>query len=166
MNLSDVRDGTRALIDANIFLYWLTQRSIECGLFLRRCADRSVQGYASVLSLTEVAHRLMMLEAKENGWAEGPNPVRSLELRPERVQTLRRYEDRLRDILALRLHLEDFQHVDLIESFSIRRRYGLLTNDSIFIAVAVRLGIRDVISADKGLERAAGYTVYQPSDLK
>lgn len=166
MNLSDVRDGTRALIDANIFLYWLTQRSTECGLFLRRCADRSVQGYASVLSLTEVAHRLMILEAKENGWAEGTNPVKALEMRPERVQALRRYEDRLRDILALRLHLEDFQNIDLIESFSIRRRYGLLTNDSILLAVAVRLGIQDVISADKNLGRATGFSVYRPSDLK
>lgn len=166
MSLDKIKHGTRILVDSNIFIYWLTHQSSQCGKFLRRCAEKHIEGYISVLSLTEVLHRLMMLEAKESGWAKGRNIVRSLQSRPERVRALTRYEDWFRDILRLRLHVEALSLVDLIESLTIRRQYGLLTNNSILLAVALRLGIKNIASADKTLERATTYRVYAPSDLK
>ncbi|HEV8483034.1 MAG TPA: type II toxin-antitoxin system VapC family toxin [Acidobacteriota bacterium] len=165
VNLREVQEGARILIDANIFVYWLTQRSDDCGRFMQRCAAGNIQGYVSILSLVEVTHRLMMLEAKENDWAKGSNPVRSLLERPERIQSLVRYEERLRRIFALRLHVEDLKQADLMESLSIRRRCGFLTNDAVLLATALRLGIKGIASADKDLERASDYVVYNPSDL-
>jgi predicted nucleic acid-binding protein len=143
----------------------LAQQSSECGKLLRRCAEGKVEGYVSLLSLTEVAHRLMILEARENGWIKGSNPVRSLQLRPDRVRALIHCDERLQDILRLRLHVEDFKQPDFIEALRIRRRYGLLTNDSILLAVALRLGIKDIASADKALRAVPGYFIHRPSDI-
>ncbi len=160
-----IKEGTKILIDSNIFIYWLAQQSSECGKLLRRCAEGEVEGYVSVLSLAEVAHRLMILEARENGWIKGSNPVRSLQARPERVQALIHCDQRVQDILRLRLHVEDFKHADFTQALVIRRRYGLLTNDSILVAVALRLGIRDIASADKALQKVPGHITHAPSDL-
>ncbi|MGH9340140.1 MAG: hypothetical protein ACRD1R_11285 [Acidobacteriota bacterium] len=68
--------------------------------------------------------------------------VRSLQARSERIQALVHYEDRLRDILRLGLIVESLSSTDLLDCLSVRRQYGLLTNDAIFIAVAFRLGIK------------------------
>lgn len=166
MNLRHIENGTKVLIDSNIFIYWLTGRSTESGEFLRRCAEGMVEGYISILCLAEIAHRLMILEARENRWVGISNPVRSLQAKPERVQALLRYEEQIRDILRLRLKVENLTQRDLLESFVFGKQYGLLTNDCILLAVALRLGIKSVASADKAFRGVAAYTLYEPSDLK
>jgi predicted nucleic acid-binding protein len=46
-----------------------------------------------------------------------------------------------------------------------QQRFGLLTNDSLNLAVGRRLGLTDVASADRGFDAAQGFMIYKPSDV-
>src|SRR5919198_5844537 len=57
MSLADLRDGDRAFIDANIFIYHFGGRSLECKTLLERCARRTLLVYPSTPVLADVLHR-------------------------------------------------------------------------------------------------------------
>ncbi len=47
----------------------------------------------------------------------------------------------------------------------IQREFGLMTNDALFIAVAERLRVKSIASADKGLSKVSGFLIYSPDDV-
>jgi predicted nucleic acid-binding protein len=47
----------------------------------------------------------------------------------------------------------------------IQRETGLLTNDALLLAVARRLNVETVASADRAIARAPGFAVYAPGDV-
>ena len=57
--------------------------------------------------------------------------------------------------------LPDDFHVAL----EFQRQFGLLTNDSLNLAVARRLGLTALATADQGFDAVHGFMVYRPSDL-
>jgi len=56
--------------------------------------------------------------------------------------------------------------MDIVEAMSIQREFGLLTNDSLLVAVARRINCESIASADKLFAGLRGLTVYEPSDIK
>jgi predicted nucleic acid-binding protein len=48
---------------------------------------------------------------------------------------------------------------------SLQRQYGLLTNDALFLAVAIRLRVTAVISADSVFKNIQGIFLYSPDDI-
>jgi predicted nucleic acid-binding protein len=50
-------------------------------------------------------------------------------------------------------------------SETVRVQEGLLTNDSITVALMQRLGLTAVATYDADLKRVGGLRVYQPSDI-
>ncbi len=165
MSLGFVQDGLEILIDSDILLYWLHGHSRQCRDFVERCVLGEVRGHVSAICMAEVFHRLMLAEAKRNGWLKRPNPTGALRARPERVRALIDSDERCRDLLKLGLVYVDLQTLDLLQSLAVRRRYGLLTNDSILVAIAMRLGISRIASADRDLRKIQELTVYVPDDL-
>jgi predicted nucleic acid-binding protein len=91
--------------------------------------------------------------------------VRQLAEKPERVKSLFRYENMIKDIMAINLNLVTLQQEDFIAALRIQRDFGLMTNDSLFIAVAERLRIKSIASADKRLANVSGFSMYSPDDI-
>lgn len=71
MSLTDLRDGDRVFIDANIFIYHFGGRSLECKALLERCARHALLGYTSTPILAEVLRRRMVAEAIAVGFVTG-----------------------------------------------------------------------------------------------
>ncbi len=166
MNLNKIPQGELVLIDANIFIYALQKQSRQCIQLLQRCAEDQVIGYIADNILAEIMHTLMIAEARDNNWISGPNPARQLSEQPQRVSALLRYESLLRDILGMGLRLESLQREDFLTALTVQRQSGLLTNDALLVAMALRLRIQSIVSADQALNRVQGVMVYSPDDLK
>lgn len=165
MKLDQFQKGENIIVDANIFIYAMRQESLQCKRLLMRCANEEIYGILPVHTLTEVMHRLMVSEARDNGWITAGNPVRQLNENPEQVKRLNRYESFIRDILAMDLTIMSLEQEDFITAMRIQREFGLLTNDSILVAVAERLRVQSIASADKTLASVRNIILYSPDDL-
>lgn len=164
MNLNDILGNSRVFVDANIVLYALQHRSRQCRDFLGRCDAGSIEGIISTVVLAEIMHRRMAQEAQQRGVASS-NPSRQLAEKPELVRQLSVYAEDVRDLLDGGLVIENVRPEDFLVALEIQEQHGLLTNDSLNIAVAKRLGIREVATADKILDSVQGLIVYRPEDL-
>jgi predicted nucleic acid-binding protein len=146
LDLDRARPGTRVLIDAPVFIYHFTGVSVACRRFLERCERAEIHGVTSVTVIAEVTHRLMMIEAIQAGH------ISSADAQAGRIPMMGI------EVLGLDLHA-------LLAAADIRRRYGLMTNDSIIAATAVAEGVEHIATADGDFERVEGLTVLAPADL-
>jgi predicted nucleic acid-binding protein len=165
MTLSEVPSGKRIIIDANIFIYANQKASLECLNLLTRCSENDLTGIVPVHILAEVMHVLMLAEAKDLGLITGSNPAKQLALNPEKVKALHRYESLTRDLLAMGLRLEPLQREDFLTAIGLQHKYGLLTNDALFLAVAFRLRITSIASADLAFSKIPEIEFYYPGDI-
>lgn len=164
--LGSIPEGATTLIDANILLYAAAGRSPQCEDFVRRCADGEVNGVITTIVLGELCHRWMMEEARGRGFIKGSNPARQLAASPKQVMRLNDYPDLVRALIHGNVGIETVEREDFISALDIQRRYGLLTNDSLLVAVGQRTGIRSIATADKQFGSLSGWGVYRPSDIE
>ena len=72
MKLADLPSGERVFLDANVFVYHFTQHpqfGHACTQLMARIERQDLMGFSATHVLTEVAHRLMTLEAASlMGW--------------------------------------------------------------------------------------------------
>jgi predicted nucleic acid-binding protein len=165
MNLDTLPANEVIVLDANVIIYALHRMSGQCQRLLERCVGEEVRGIVPAHILAEVMHQLMITEARDNGWIMGPNPARQLAEQPERVRSLARYQERMRDILSAGLAVEPVDHEDYLTAMDIQRQAGLLTNDAILAAVARRLRVAAIASADQALGRVEWAQLYAPDDV-
>jgi len=165
-NISALQSGQTALIDANILIYANQCLSKQCVNLLERCADNDILGVVPTHIAAEVMHILMIAEARELGIITGSNPAKQLSENPNKIKTLTRYETLMRDLFAIGLHIVETKKEDFFTAMSLQKKYGLLTNDSLFAAVGIRLRINSLVSADTIFSRIKEFTFYSPDDLK
>ena len=166
MTLDQITQNDIVLIDANIILYALRDKSAQCKRLIRRCVERDVYGVITSHILAEISHRLMIAEAYEYGWISGSNPARRLAEQPERVKVLIRYEQAVKNLLATGIRLERLEKEDFLTMLRVQRDSGLLTNDALLIACAERLRVQAIASADQHLSTVRGIILYSPDDIK
>lgn len=165
MNLLKIPSEQPVIIDSNIFIYANQKVSVQSIKLLERCANNDVYGIIPAHILAEVMHVLMLAEAKDAGIIKGSNPAKQLSENPQSVRSLSRYESLIRDLLAIGLQLEPLQREDFVTAMTLQRQYGLLTNDALFLAIAVRLRVTAVASADSIFQNVQGIIHYSPDDI-
>jgi predicted nucleic acid-binding protein len=166
MTLAQLPEGEWVVIDTNILVYANQGQSADCIEFLRHCASGAVQGIVPMPMVAELVHALMLIEARENNWIERQYPARALAARPDLIRRLVRYEVQVREFFGIGLRIEPALAADVLEAMRIQRDAGLLTNDALLLAVALRLNCRAIASADKTIAAVPGFTVYSPSDVQ
>ena len=164
MNLQDIVNGSTVLIDTNVFLYARNHRSPQCRELLLRCEQGAVNGVFTLPTLAEFSHRCMIQEAQGNGLV-GSNPARSLSERPELVRQLNAYAESVRDLLDCALVVAESHAQDFLVALELQKQHGLLTNDSLNLAIARRHGIKDIATADKSFDNVPGVIIYKPEDI-
>jgi len=165
MILADLQDGDGVYIDANIFIYHFGGRSAHCQAFLERCARRELLGYMSTPTLAEVLHRLMVAEAIQRGLVIAKTAVKKLKEKPELVKQLTRYNEDVNQIGQMNLTILSLTPAVLSRSEEVRKREGLLTNDSFVVVFMRDLGLTKLATTDGDFERVSGLEVYKPTDL-
>jgi predicted nucleic acid-binding protein len=160
MTLDDIPDGSRVLVDANIIIYMLGRKSPQCRSLLARCDSGAVQGWITTTIAAEVCHRRMMQEAQSRGLAG-----RAIGQNKKLIQQLSKYSSETRDLLGGGLEVETVKIEDYYLALELQRQHGLLTIDSLNLAVARRLGIQEIATTDSTFDHIQGLIVYKPGDL-
>jgi len=167
MNLDDIQNGSLCVIDTNILLYAEQGLSVQAQRLLRRCSTGEMIGILPQTVWQELTHRLMLAEAMMLGKIAGPNPARQLAQKPDVVRSLSIYKEKIEALQNLGLGFEACTRKDLLEdALTLQGKYGLLTNDSAVLAVALRLKADVLVSSDAAFQRISVPMVARPSDLK
>ncbi|MGH9389415.1 MAG: type II toxin-antitoxin system VapC family toxin [Vicinamibacteria bacterium] len=166
MTLDAVEPDTPVFIDAPIFIYHFTGASMECRRLLERCERGDIRGITSVVVLAEVAHRLMTIEAVAKGLVSSGNVVKKLREKPEIVSSLHNYQEQVEKIPLMFVEVVPLELGLLLRSAQLRKRFGLLVNDSLVAASALEWNVATIASADGDLSRVDGLTLFRPSDLE
>lgn len=156
--------GAAVLVDANIFIYAFIRHSDQCRQLLERCKSEEVFGITTAEIVSEVCHRLMLVEAVDAGLITKPSAAELRAKRPE-IQRLARYWTLTSQIFKLNIPVLALDDRRLRRAQQVRTTYGLLTNDSLIVAAAHEYGISSLASRDDDFDRVQGLTVYKPADL-
>jgi len=160
-------DGSSCVLDTNALLYANQGASARAVDILRRCAALEITGHVPATVWEELCHRLMVIEAVATGRISGPNPARKLAEKPEIVRELREYRNVLARLAAMRLRYEPILQRDILPAaIDIQRRYGLLTNDSIIAACALRAGVEFIVSSDSCFDAVPGVRLVHLDDIQ
>lgn len=165
MDIKLLPAGEDVLIDANIFVYYLSDLSPECKELLRRIARGEVNAFVTTVIIAELLHRRMMAEALMKGLISPGQPVKKLKAQPHLIQQLTDYITDVESLLQLPLQLIEATFSDIQASHALRRTYGLFVNDSINLACATRLGIDNIATHDADFARVPSLTVWEPTDV-
>ena len=165
MRLNDLRDGARAFVDSNILIYHFAGKSADCRAFLQRCEQGRVEALTGAHIVLEVTHRLMILEALQKGLIPSGQPARRLKRRPEVVKVLSDYNRAVRQIPQIGIRVHDVQLPVVNASEAVRVKDGLMTNDSVTVAMMQELGLTQIATHDSDLQRVSNLEVYQPGDV-
>jgi predicted nucleic acid-binding protein len=164
MKLEDILGGSRVFVDANIIIYALQRRSVESRSFLARCDRGAIEGWISTSVVAEVGHRRMIQEAQAKGVLRS-NPARILSQKPELVRQLSAYANDVRNLIGGGLEVETVRPEDFLVALELQNQHGLLTNDSLNLAVAKRVGVHEIVTANTAFDSVQGVIVYKPGDL-
>jgi predicted nucleic acid-binding protein len=165
MILSQIPLGSKVFIDANIFIYHFGgdgNISDACTEFLLRVEEKDVEAFTSTIILSEVLHRLMIVEAVEKYKLPLRGIVRYLKEHPNIVMTLEKYSTAPEKIRQMNVAIWAVTLQDFSGSKGIRDCYGLLTNDSTSVSIMERFGITDIATNDSDFERVSGLRVWKP----
>jgi predicted nucleic acid-binding protein len=165
MNLKAVAAGTRIFLDANVFVYHFMPHPIfgpPCSEFLERIENGEVTGFTSALVLSELAHRLMTLEAIDRFNWPASGLAHRLKRHPNEVQQLSRYRQAIDEvsIIGIQILAVDGGQVSHAADFS--RQFGLLTNDALIVAAMRNNGLDHIASGDSDFDRVPAMTRYSP----
>ncbi|OGO40166.1 MAG: hypothetical protein A2Z04_04790 [Chloroflexi bacterium RBG_16_57_9] len=165
MKLADILKGTWVFADANVLSYALSTiepfHSLTMPL-LERSARQDIQVLTSALQAAHVVHRAMIVEARQRYQLSSPEVVPYLKQHPDAVRGLTRYKEIPGEFTRARIHILDVTYREIHSSKRFRDEYGLLTDDSITLAVMHRHGLKDLASNDKDFERIAFIHLWTP----
>ncbi len=160
--LEEISVNSRVFVDSNIFIYHFLDISESCTDFLERIEMREIEGYTSTTVLAEVLHRLMIAEVIEKYGVKSSNAVKYLKEKPEVISTLEKCEIAIKEIPEFRIKILLITAEAIFESKSYRKKYNLLTNDSLNLYAMKTSGLADIATNDRDFERIEWLKVWKP----
>ena len=163
-DLATVPSGQHLFIDANICIYHFTQSPLTaaCTALLQRVEMGNLVGSTSVVTLAEVSHRLMLLEAIHTFGLVPRTAVRYLKEHPDLVTQLSQYRVATEAVATFNVTVEPVTPEHFRAAQQLCARHGLLTNDALLVAVMQSLVLADLASNDSDLATMPGLTLWQP----
>ncbi len=152
MKDTDIADGSRCVLDANVLIYAEEGHSKQATALLARCAEGAVSGILPFAALLEVCHKLMLIEARAGNRISGSNPARKLSAQPEVVKGLHAYRAKVDALLEMGIRVEEHRVADYTRCLELQSAYGLLTIDSVILATALRIRADHLVTTDSGFE--------------
>ncbi len=166
MTCDTLQDGEKIFIDANIFVYHFGKLSTACKTLLARCCRGEIIGYTSTSIIAEVLHRLMIVEAVKKDYISSKNPIKQLKRHPDTIKQLSDYHLDAATIPQMGITILNLTQAHIEASAAIRATEGLLTNDSLILAVMKDADIVNLATNDNDFAQVAWLNVYKPADVQ
>jgi predicted nucleic acid-binding protein len=165
LTFAQIPAGAGVFLDANTLVYHFANDSAfgaDCTRLLTRIEQQQLAGFASTHVLSEVAHRLMTLEAiKRFGWPQAGIAAR-----------LRKHRS---EIPKLTVHIQAIARIPLlgiqtiavtpplVEAATVASQTcELLMGDALIVAIMQAHGLALLASNDADFDRVPGLTRYAP----
>ena len=161
MFLDEVPDGTKIFVDSNIFIYHFLGISESCTSFLSRAESQDVIAYTSTTVLAEVLHRLMIAEVVGRYNLKPKDALEFLK-KAETIPSLEKAENALKEIPQFNVKLLHLPEEAVFQSAELRRKYSLLTNDSLNLYSMLSNHLSDIATNDSDFERVRDIRVWKP----
>lgn len=165
MKFADIPAGTAVFVDANPLVYHFAPEPVlgpACCELLDRIARGEIAGFTSSHVLSNVAHRLMTIEAMTTfGWVL-PGIARRLQQHPSEVQTLAAFRRAIEAVPSLGVQVVDVTLDHVLSAAQISQHHGLLSGDALVVAVMRSRGITHLASHDADFDRLTDLVRYSP----
>jgi predicted nucleic acid-binding protein len=164
MTFADLAHGAAVFLDANIFVYHFEphqQFGPPCTDLLKRIELGEFTGYTSTHVVSEVAHRLMTIEAATVfHWLS--KVVKHLKQDAAKIQQLTTFHAAIQKIPQMGVKVLTIP-ADLVDTAAgISRQVGLFSNDALIVAVTRANGLTNIATEDADFDRVPGITRYAP----
>jgi predicted nucleic acid-binding protein len=166
MTFADLVAGEAIFLDANAFVYHFAadlRYGAACSQLLQRVENQEIPGLTSTHVLTEMAHRIMTVEAIGAFAWPASSIVRRLRQHPAQVQQLVAFHHSVERVLQSRIQVLTIPVPLIAAGAKLSRQTGLLSNDALIVAVMQANGLTRLASSDQDLDRVPWLTRYEPS---
>ena len=158
--------GATVFVDASVFIHHFEPNAVfgpASTEFLERIENQEINGVTATHIVSEVAHRLMTIEAMQAfGWKSAGIALR-LRNHPTQVQTLKRFRQAIQEIPGFGIRILTIDPAWLDTAAGVSQQTGLLHNDALVVAVMQAHGLTNLASADPDFDRVPGITRYAPA---
>jgi predicted nucleic acid-binding protein len=166
MTFDDVPSGRLLFVDANTLVYHFAAEPVlgpPCRRLLDRINRGDVQGFISTDVLSDVAHRLMTLEAiRRFGWPFAGIAQR-LRSHPDHVQQLSDFRAAVDEVLQSGIRVLAIPAPLVAKAAAISQQFGLLSGDALIVAAMREQELTHLASHDADFDRVPGLTRYAPA---
>jgi len=165
-SLDHIPSDTRAIVDTNIFVYWVTDHPRfggTCAELMQRVEGGEIKGVVTGIILNELLHRLMIAETITTGHADTvQDAVKELKVHPAIIKDLSIAWNIFDALLKMGFEiLEDEQGISNL-TFYFSRELSLMAKDSAIVSYAHKYNISDLITNDQDFQRVPWLTCWQP----
>lgn len=165
MNFATLPSGTAIFLDANTWVYHFTAQPRlggSCTALINRIEQQDVSGFTSTHVLTEVAHRLMLIEASTTfGWPLAGS-LKRLQRHPAEIKKLHQFRTALVEIQRTGIQVLTIALAQIDVAAAVSQQTGLLSNDALIVAVMQDQGLTNLASHDADFDRVANITRHAP----
>ena len=165
MNFADIQTGGSVFVDSNIFIYNFApdpQFGVPCQELLERIEFGDLTAFCSTRELSDVAHRLMTLEACQTfAWPYAGIGQR-LRTHPAEIAQLTRFRQALDEIVAFGVQVIPVTQTDIFQAADLSLQHGLLSGDALIVAIMLANNITNLASSDTDFDRVPGLIRFGP----
>jgi predicted nucleic acid-binding protein len=165
MTYADLPAGATVFLDASVFIHHFEPNALygpASTEFLERIENQEITGLTATHIISEVAHRLMTIEAIQPlGWKSAGIALR-LRNHSTEVQTLKRFRQAVQEIPLFGIRILTIDPAWLDIAAGISQQTGLLHNDALLIAVMRAQGLAILASADPDFDRVPAVSRFSP----
>jgi predicted nucleic acid-binding protein len=166
MTFKDIPQGASVFIDANTLIYHLgpdPDFRPACQDLLERCARQELAGFTSAHVVSNVAHRIMTLEAMDRfGWPAAGIGRRLLR-HPENLRLLTRFRQAVDEIPGFGIEVLPITMRLVSAAAAVSQQHGLLSGDALVVAVMREHGLVNLASHDSDFDRVPELARYAPA---
>ncbi len=157
--------GVTVFLDANCLIYEATADPTygpACRRLLERIENQVLAGCSAAHVLSEMAHRLMALEAATLFSRPPSGMANWLRRHPSEVQRLTGHRRAIDALAAIPIAILSVTGSLVSRAADLSIQYGLLTNDALIVAAMQANGLDTLASGDADFDRVPGLTRYSP----
>ena len=166
MTFADIPPGASVFVDANTLVYHFLPEprlGAPCADLLDRVWRQELAGFTSAHVLSEMAHRIMTLEAiAQFGWPTA-GIARRLRSHPAEVRQLVRFRDAIERVARFGVRVLPITAALVSAAAAISQQHGLLSGDALVVAVMREHGLAYIASHDADFDHVPGLTRYAPA---
>jgi predicted nucleic acid-binding protein len=166
MTFASVPRGCRLFLDANTLVYYFTadpRHGAACLQLIDRIARQEIHGFTSAHVVSDVAHRIMTLEAMHVFGLPAKGIAAHLRQHPATVQQLTRFRQAVDLVAPLGIQVVAVDLALVSAAAARSQQYGLLTGEALIVAVMEQYRLTDLASNDADFDRVPGLTRHAPA---